>query len=67
MAISVETEKIFLQDALLALVYGMEESVEVGCTDHLDCWDESDELWYEPLERAKELLGELYDPKRKLR
>ena len=67
MAIGSDTRIIFLEDTLLSLVYAIEESGEGGCTDHLGCREESDELWYELLDRAKKLFGELYDPKRKLR
>ncbi len=45
-----------LEEALEALVVAMEQSVEVGCTDHLDCWEEAEELWWGPLVRARKLL-----------
>jgi len=45
-----------MRKALVDLVTAMEQSVEVGCTEHLDCWDEARQVWTEPLQRAKELL-----------
>ena len=40
------------------LAQAMKASVEVGCTDHLDCWEEREEVWEEPLERLKQFLAE---------
>lgn len=40
------------------LAQAMRQSVEVGCTDHLDCWDEAHEIWYEPLERLDGFIAE---------
>jgi hypothetical protein len=47
-----------LRDALAALIRAMDQSVTVGCTDHLDCWDDAGEIWHRPLADAKELIGE---------
>ena len=40
------------------LAQAMEKSVDVGCTDHLDCWGEAEEVWNEPLERIRKFLAE---------
>jgi chromosome segregation ATPase len=41
------TERV-LADGLVA---AMRKSVGVGCTDHLDAWDDASEVWYGPLAR----------------
>ena len=38
------------------LVQGMKKIIDVGCADHLDCWDEADLYWYSPLNEASEAL-----------
>lgn len=45
---------------LLAINLGqaMKQSIEVGCTDDLDCWDEAEEVWHEPLERLDKFIKE---------
>jgi hypothetical protein len=52
----VADERGELIELIASLVAAMEASSEVGCTDHLDCWDEAEEVWHAPLRRAKELL-----------
>lgn len=44
---------------LSAVVSAMEKSVEVGCTDHLDCCEDGGAFWYDALDEAKSLLDEL--------
>jgi hypothetical protein len=45
------------RDVIQQLSAAMRESMENGCTEHLDCWDEAEQLWYGPLKRAEMLLG----------
>lgn len=35
------------------LADGMKASVDAGCTDHLDCWDDAAEKWYRLLDAAR--------------
>lgn len=53
-----------LREALKNCIYAMKESINVGCTDHLDCWGEPEDwkkgegaaLWYNSIQKAEELL-----------
>lgn len=53
---AVVDDVVGLVRALKSCVFAMEESQRIGCTSHLDCWDESEEMWYGPLDNAKRLL-----------
>lgn len=39
------------------LLKAVEDARKVGCIEHLDCWDDADEKWYGPIERARQFLG----------
>ncbi len=43
-------------DVMRRLVRAMDEAQDVGCVDHLDCWDEAETKWYLPIEQAKAIL-----------
>lgn len=45
-----------LEKALRACVAAMKQSIEVGCTDHLDCCDDGGAFWHNAFEEAEELL-----------
>lgn len=46
-----------LAEAVRKLLAGIERVERAGCLDHLDCWDDSDALWYQPIEFAKIALA----------
>lgn len=46
-----------LKQAITDLLLGIEEAERGGCIDHLDCWDDAEKLWYQPIDRAKKLVG----------
>ena len=45
-----------LLELVKALANAMEQSMTTGCTEHLDCWDDAEEIWYGPLNEARTLL-----------
>lgn len=45
-----------LAEAVRRLLHGIKKVEDAGCLDHLDCWDDSDTLWYQPIEFAKAAL-----------
>jgi hypothetical protein len=47
-----------LEKALKATVDAMKESIEVGCTDHLDCCTDGGAFWYDAIENAETLLNQ---------
>jgi len=38
------------------LLAAMKASQDNWCTDHLDCWPESKQVWYDAIDRAFEFL-----------
>ena len=42
-----------LIDIIQGLLRALEACQEMGCIDHIDCWDEREALWYAPMDRAK--------------
>jgi hypothetical protein len=46
-----------LRAALEAVLSAVDAVTGAGCIDHLDCWDDADELWFKPLARARAALG----------
>ena len=49
-----ERDRHELKEALELLKRVMDESVKVGCTDHLDCWDDCP--WYDAQDKTSALL-----------
>jgi hypothetical protein len=53
-----DTSEKRLRDALSDLIDAIANADRAGCIDHIDCWDNSEELWYGPLDRAAKILLE---------
>jgi hypothetical protein len=47
-----------LVEALSDLFNAIANADRAGCIDHIDCWDDAEELWFEPLNNAAKLLEE---------
>ena len=47
-------ERLIIQNLLTA----MERGERVGCVEHLDCWEESPEVWYGAISAARKYLFE---------
>ena len=54
LARQLERDRHELKEALELLKRVMDESVKVGCTDHLDCWDDCP--WYDAQDKTSALL-----------
>jgi hypothetical protein len=49
-----DTEK--LRAHIRALLDAIQAAKDIGCIDHIDCWDDSDEKFYKPIHEAKKAL-----------
>ncbi len=48
-----------LEMALKTTLAAIDALMRTGCVDHMDCWDEAQELWYEPLEIVRAIAKEI--------
>lgn len=47
-----------LVNALSDLINAIANAKEAGCIDHIDCWNEAEQLWFVPLDIAARLVSE---------
>lgn len=51
-----------LARSLVLVLAAIDKARDVGCVEHLDCWDDSEAQFYKPIQDARMLLkGLQYD------
>lgn len=43
---------------LRRVLQAIDRAEEVGCLDHLDCWETADRDWYDPIRAARDEVDE---------
>lgn len=45
-----------LEAVVERLIAAMKDSIDYGCTDHLDCCEDAGAFWYDAIDEAQALL-----------